>query len=174
MKKEKKVKIETEEQKEFKKYILVVLGLVLVVVGIYFFTRAFITKDLFNKKEDTNYQTGTINDQTAIVGTMLNRPENEYYVMAFSSESNNINYYNTIVSLYTSGDTEPLKVYFVDLENSLNQKYVASDGKGSTSFESLDKLKLGEVTLLKVKDQKVTKFLTDIEAIKKELAVKKS
>lgn len=169
MKKKKTLRYETEEQKEVKKFIFVLLGLIIIVVGVYFFTRAFVTKDLFNTNEVT-YQEGKINYDVAIVGNMLTRPEKDYYVFAFSNESTKVNYYNTLVNLYAKEENS-LKIYHVDLENELNKKYVATDNAASTSFDTIKNLKLGEVTLIKVQDQKVTKYLTNIEDIKKELNI---
>lgn len=170
MKKNKIVKYETEEQKEVKKFIFVLLGLILIVVGVYFFTRAFVTKDLFNEKSsEVTYTEGVINYDVAIVGNMLNRPYDEYYLIAFDSEDTKVNYYNTIVSNYFN-KKDSIKIYHIDLANELNKKYVATEDEAVTKkFESIDKLKLGEVTLIKVKNGKVAKFLTSIEKIKEEL-----
>lgn len=170
MKKNKKIKYETEEQKEVKKFIFVLLGLILIVVGVYFFTRAFVTKDLFDRKSnEVTYTEGVISYDVAIVGNMLNRPYDEYYLIAFDSEDTKVNYYNTIVSNYFNND-DSLKIYHIDLANELNKKYIATEDEAiSKKFESIDKLKLGEVTLMKVENGKVTKFLTSIEKIKEEL-----
>ena len=171
MKKNKSVKYVTEEQKEVKKFIFVLIGLIIIIVGIYFFTRAFVTKDLFdNKTNEKEYQTGTINSDIAIVGNMLNRPYEEYYVLAFDSEGTKAIEYNGIVSKYISNE-KSLKVYHIDLANELNKKYVATDENISKEFESIEKLKLGEITLIKVKNKKVTKFITNIDNITKELTV---
>jgi hypothetical protein len=171
MEKNKQTKYETEEQKEIKKFFIVLIGLVVIILGIYLFTRAFITKDLFDNSSDVTYESGTISYDTAIVGTMLNRPYDEYYVMAFDSEGTKTNYYNTIASSYISSD-DSLKVYYIDLANELNKSYVASDNDEVTvKFTSLDELKLGEVTLIKIKKGKVTKIITDIDSIASELAV---
>ncbi len=167
-------KYATEEQKEVKKFIFLVLGLVLIIVGIYFFTRAFVTKDL-NKKEENGYTytEGSVNENIVIAGTMLNRPEKEYYIAAFSGEDVNLSYYNVIISKYTE-EEKALKVYHLNLDNELNQKYRASEGEtASTKFTNLEELKLGKFTLIKVKDGKVTKFITDIEKAKSELTIKK-
>ena len=99
--KEKNKKYVTEEQKEIQKFIIVVLGLVIIITGIYFFTRAFITKDLF-KENERNYQIGAINYDMAIVGNMLNKPYQEYDVIAFSSEDTEATYYDTLFSKYTN------------------------------------------------------------------------
>lgn len=170
MKKEKNRKYVTEEQAEIKRFIFVLVGLIIIIVGIYFFTRAFITKDLFNKTSDVKYTEGQINYDVAIVGNMLNRPLTEYYIMAFAGTSTQVNYYNTVVSKYLN-EENALKVYYIDLDNALNKDYVAKDEKASTTFKSIDELKFGEITLLKVKNGKVTKFITNVDDIKNELNI---
>ncbi len=167
--KEKKIKYQTEEQKEIKKFIIVLIGLILIIVGIYYFTRAFVTKDLFKSNTlEKQYTNGAINYEVAIVGNMLNKPQTEYYVMALNSENIEYSYYRTIASKYSSKE-KALKVYFVDLNNALNEKYVAKEEEKSNKYTSLEELKLGEITLIKVKNGKVSKFITDIDSIKKEL-----
>ena len=170
MKKIKMQRIQTEEQLEVKKFLFVLLGLVVILVGVYFFTRAFVTKDLMKKEQEVNYTTGTINYDVVVVGTMLNRSANEYYVMAFSSKDTQTALYNNLISKYTQKESH-LKVYYLDTANELNKKYVATEGNASTSFTSLDTMKFGTLTLVKVKDGKVTKFLTTEDKIKKELDI---
>ena len=152
MKKNKNMNYATEEQKEIKKFIFVLVGLIIIVIGIYFFTRAFVTKDLFNKTDDKNYTEGTINYEVAIVGNMLSRPAEEYYLLAFDSESTKANYYNALVEKYLNSENS-LKVYFIDLTNELNKKYVAEDKNISQKFENIENLKLGDVTLIRVKNK---------------------
>ena len=170
-----KNKYVTEEQKEVKKFLILILGLVIIIIGIYFFTRAFVTKDL-NKSKDSDsysYTAGSINDNVAIVGTMLSRPEKEYYIVAFSNEDFNLSYYNTIISKYSEQENA-LKVYYLDLDNALNKNYVATNDEDfSTKFTDLENLKFGEFTLLKIKNGKVTKFITNVDKAKAELINKK-
>ncbi len=163
-------KQQTEEQMEVKKFIFVLLGLVIILVGVYFFTRAFVTKDLKKEPSDVNYTEGKVNYNVAVVGTMLNRPSEEYYVMAFSSSANEMAYYNTLISKYTNKE-KALKVYYVDTENALNKEYVASDEEASKEFTTLEDLKLGKLTLLRVKNGKVTKYLTSEDKIKQEFNI---
>lgn len=160
-------KYESEEKQEIKKFIFVLLGLIVIVIGIYFFTKAFVTKDLFKDANEVEYKSGTINYETAIVGNMLHKPESEYYVIAYDSEGKQINYYNTVASKYKNKE-KSLKLYYLDLNNALNKDYIAKEEEKSTSFKSIKDLKMGEITLFKIKNGKVTKLITNIEDIKKE------
>ncbi len=166
--KNKKLNYISEEQKEVKKFIIVLIGLIILIVGIYFFTKAFITKDLFKDNEEIKYTDGVINYDIAIVGNMLNRPFDEYYLIAFDSENNKATYYNALISKYMSKEKK-LKIYHIDLNNELNKKYITTDNNVSKNFENIEKLKLGEVTLIKVENKKVTNFITNIDEISKEL-----
>jgi hypothetical protein len=171
MEKSKKIKYQTEDQKEVRNFFLVLIGVIIIIVGIYFFTRAFVTKDLFTSTSDITYTDGSISSTTAIVGTMLNRSEDEYYVLIYDTEGTKANYYSTLYSLYVNS-SDSIKVYVVDLANELNKKYIASeDEKVSTKYTSLKDLKLGEVTLIKVKNGAVKKYITNVDDIKEELAI---
>lgn len=170
MKKNKIKKYETEEQMEVKKFIFVLVGLVIILVGVYFFTRAFVTKDLSKKTEDVSYTEGKVNYNAVIVGTLLNRPNKEYYVIAYSSEGASASYYNTLTSKYVSKESA-LPMYYLDLENELNKDYMASDENASKSFTNIKDLKLGSLTLIKVKEGKVAKFMINEEEMKKELGI---
>lgn len=173
MKKKNGQKYQTEEQMEIKKFLLVLFGLIIIIIGIYFFTRAFVTKDLFKKESEITYTDGKINYDVVVVGTMLNRNNSEYYVMAFSNEDNDATYYNTLVAKYKSKE-KAKQVYYLDLENELNKKYVAQEQEeASNSFKRIQDLKLGKITLLKIKDGKVEKFITNPDEIKKEWNIEK-
>lgn len=169
MKKNKTQKYVTEEQMEIKKFIFVLLGLLILLVGVYFFTRAFVTKDLHKSTNDVEYTEGKVSYDVVVAGTMLNRPESEYYVYAFSNENTKAIYYNTLVSKYSTNE-KALQVYYLDIDNALNKDYVDKEN-ASQSFTTIDDLKLGDVTLIKVKDGKVTKYITNEEEIKKEFGI---
>ncbi len=169
----KKLNIKTEEQKEMTRFLVVLIGLILIIVGIYFFTRVFVTKDLFTNKDnsDSEYTTGVVDNTAAIVGNMLNRSETEYYVALLNYDNPESYFYNTLISNYSESENA-LKFYYVDLTNSLNKKYLATEGETiSTNYKDLDSLKLGDITIIRVKKGKVVKFLIDEDSIRKELNV---
>ena len=57
------------------------------------------------------------------------------------------------------------------LSNAINSKYIATDGKTNPTASKLSELRFGEVTLLKVKDNKITNAYESVESIKKELKI---
>lgn len=163
----KREKIETEEQMEIKRFIIILVVLVVLILGAYFFTRIFVTKDLFNNKaEDTKTTPGEINYNTTLIGSMLTKPEKEYYVLAYQSENiGDSVYYSGLVTNYKR-NTDALKVYIADLSNELNKKYY---DKNNVNTTSLDSLKLGDVTLLKISNGEISLVYTTEEDITKAL-----
>lgn len=168
-KQKRKVNYQTEEQKEVV-YFLAVLAVVVVLIGIvYFLSKTFVMdQSLF----EVNYNPGTVDYERAIVGTVFNRPEKEYYVMAYHEKDEKAVYYSTLSSLY-SKEEKALKVYHVDLDNDLNADAYISEGESNPKAKKVSDLKLKDLTLMRIKDGKIVKYLEKIEDIEKELAVKK-
>ena len=164
-KKIKNQKYYTEEQKEIQKFIIIIIVLVLLIGAIYFLTDKFVEQGNSN-----NITTGEINYDKATIGTVLNRPYDEYYAIIYSSDSTEASYYNSIKTNYSSKDGG-LKIYYIDLDNELNQKYynVNNDNKSNPSAKSIDEINLGDVTLIKVKNGEIVSYIEDIEQIKTEL-----
>ena len=78
-----------EEQKEVYNLIIIIMVVIAILSCVYLFSRAFISKDLFKKKDDTKTKE-TIKEpefdySKIIVGELLNRDYSEYYVLAFDS-----------------------------------------------------------------------------------------
>lgn len=164
-KKIKNQKYYTEEQKEIQKFIIIIIVLVLLIGAVYFLTDKFVEQGKSN-----NIRTGEINYDKATIGTLLNRPYDEYYAMIYSSGSTDASYYNLIKNNYSSKDGG-LKIYYIDLDNELNQKYynVNNDNKSNPNAKSIDDIDLGDITLIKVKNGEIVSYIEDIEQIKTEL-----
>ena len=157
------------EEKKAVKNFLIILAVVLVCgVAVYFLTRAFVSKDLFTKKDDDEdkIQEVTTSYDTAIVGTMLNRPVKEYYVLVYDQVEDNG--YNNLGITYKTDHSDSLPLYYVDLSNPLNKEHV---GEKTDVSGSVKDMVFGELTLLRVKDGKITKTITDYDKVIKELDV---
>lgn len=168
-KKPEKIYYATSEQKDVKSFIIVVLVVLCCVGLIYLATRAFVTKDLFNKEEEEVTTPATVNYDKAIVGNMLGKPEKEYYVVVYDMTGNYMSDMSSLVSSYNNKENHK-HIYTVDLSNKLNADYydVENENVKATSVENF---KFGDVTLIKVVDGKVKLYLTDITKMKKELGV---
>ena len=158
----------TDEQNEIKKFIIILLIVGIIVVAAYFLTRIFVTKDLLN--QDQKEKTEAVFDYNiTIVGSMLNRPYDEYYVLAYSSKSPEVNYYAGILSRYQEKE-DSLKIYVVDLNDSMNSSYYSKD-ETNPEAKNIEDLKLGDFTLIKVKNKQISKYLESADSIKAELGL---
>ena len=174
--KKKKVNYQTAEQLEIRNFVIVIIVVLLCVGGLYLATRLFVTKDLFKDKAETPTEEvtpGTINYEVSIMGTILQKPDKEYYVAIYdqSDKGKYVADMLTLVLTYTE-KKEHLPVYTVDLANKLNDSYY--DPKNvNIEAAAVKDMKVGDITLLKVKKGKITKYIVDYAKMQKELGVEK-
>ena len=153
--KEKKVeknnKIEISQNEYSIKKIILTLVIVAAVFFLFYFITILIVKP--NEKTQDENKTPVILDPTLItLNHLLDRKENEYYVLASKSDTKpNFNdIYDGYLSDYKNKE-EALKVYKVDLSDSFNDSY-----KGETNITNdLGELKVNEDVLFKIKDKSI-------------------
>ena len=163
--------MQNEETKTMKQFLITLIIVIIGVVGIYLLTKYVVKKDNATNNSSNTEEKNYIDPNTAIVGTMLNKSSDAYYVIIYDKTKDNATTYYSLVSTYKAKE-KALKVYTVDLSNSLNKKYIATDNKTNPKATNLEDLKFGEVTLLKVKNNKITEAYETTDAIKKALDVK--
>lgn len=155
----KKEKYYSEEQKEIRSFIKILAVLVILFFGMY-----FLTTTVFNKEEKikrTNNE-GKVQYESIILGTLLQRADEEYYVLALDSKDVANTYIMNKASDYNSGKNS-LPLYTADLDNEFNKKFVSKESSYQT--DSIDNLKLKGTTLIKVKKNKIVEFVEGNENI---------
>lgn len=172
-KKGKKVKINSlesasEDENVIRNFIFIIIFIV-ILAGI-----AYLTSEVFKKDEKDTVELveGAINYDKVVVGTMLNRPYDEYYVLAYDSEEAEAVKYSAMITTYKGSDDEDkLKIYFLDLSNELNKKYynVNDDNKSNKNAQKIEDLDFGDLTLLHIKKGKITEYLEDYKTIQEKL-----
>jgi len=163
-----KIVYKTEEQQEMIKFLVVLIVVILIIVGVYFFSKAFIKEEV----KDLVYETGTVRNNVAIVGTILNNPEKEYYVLAYDTTKPDASSYSTYAGYYTGNQDGALKIYYLDLDNGLNKNYYVEE-KSNPKATKISELKMLDGTLIKVKNGKIVKYIEGIDSIKNEIKVTK-
>ena len=167
MKKAKR-KIETEENKVVKKFIIVLLVVVACVLLVYFITRIFVSKDMFNKKEEEKTTTEVeFNYDKTILGTAFNRPYDEYYVITYKISDEKAKEISGYITTYLSKE-DHLKLYFADLDDYMNKDFYDPENVNKNA-SAASELKVGDYTLIKFKEGKISKYIEGIEKIKEEL-----
>lgn len=150
----------TEEQETIRKFLIILGVLVVLIVGVYFLSKIIVSKNESSNNEVTDVKI----DYTIVeVGTILNRPYNEYYVMVYDSTSPNAAYYASLIS----NNSEDIKIYFCDLDNGLNKSYASGEKTGNKNAKSVNEFSFGEVTLIKVKNGKVAEYIENLQTISK-------
>lgn len=153
-----------EDDTIIKRFIIIMVIIILVAIGIYFFTKVVVKKDTSSTTSDSTTST-SIDYTKAIVGTMLNKKDSEYYVILYSSASSDATTYKGLVTSY-SALSGSLPVYTVDLSNALNTKYYDATNTNPTAT-NLNDLRFGNITVIKVKSSQITNAYESISAIKK-------
>ena len=155
-----------EDTNEVKAFIIIIVIIAILVCVIYGLTELFKK----NPNVENNVTTGSIDYNKVSVGTILNRPYNEYYVLAYSSEDSKAVLYSTLLTKYMqeSESKDYVKIYYCDLSNSLNKNYYNKNNNGTSnsSPKSIDEFNFGNLTLIKVKNGKINKYIEDYNVIK--------
>lgn len=168
VKKVKEVKYRSEEQQEVIRFVIILVSIFALVGIVYGVSKIFI-KDA-EKPIDDEVVAGTINYDIVSVGTMFNRADNEYYVALYDRSEANAILYSSIVNVYANKE-KSLKVYFCDLENSFNKQYLAEDGVSNPNAKTIDDVKFGKFTLVKISKGRITKYIESVEDMKKEFGI---
>ena len=164
--------LDNTEAKTVKQFIIILIIVVVLVGAIYLFTSKIVNKDnsSSNSNDNSSSKTAYIDPTMAIVGTMLNKGTDEYYVLIYDATTEDANSYARLITQYKTGKNIKA-TYTVYLNNPLNSKYVATDGKTNPTATDLSNLRFGKITLLKVKNNKIANAYESVEAIKKELKI---
>lgn len=158
----------SEETKEVRRFIIILFSIIVIVLVVYAISKIFVKEP---EQTNSTITAGEIDYDIVSIGTALNRPENEYYVIIYDVENTQAVLYSSIISKYSNKE-KALKVYYCDLGNALNNKYyVGSEGSSNKAAQNIDELALKELTLLKVKNGKITKYIEDLDTIKSEFGI---
>lgn len=168
VKKVKEIKYRSEEQQEVIRFIIILVSIFALAGIVYGVSKIFI-KDA-EKTNDDEVAAGQINYDVVSVGTMFNRADNEYYVALYEKSDVNAILYSSIINVYSNKE-KSLKVYFCDLENSLNKQYVAEEGASNPNAKTIEDVKFGKFTLVKISKGKITKYIESIDDMKKEFDI---
>lgn len=162
-------KYTSEESKEVKRFIIILLSIIVLVLAVYGITR-LINKDKDNN-DDRTVTAGSIDYDKVSVGTLFNRADDEYYVIVYDGEAPNAIYYSALMNKYMKKEKSN-KVYFCDLSNELNKKYYVGEDKDSNpNATTSSELAFKDLTLIKIKNGIIVKYLETLDTIKTELGI---
>lgn len=146
----------------FKKF-FIILASVLAFIGILYLGVLGLEKLGVFEEGYTKPNKGTteISTEYIMIGTVFNRSEKEYLVL-FDDYSKNLNpYINTLAT------NNKLRVYKVDMSKPENAKYKSEEENKNPKKDS--DLKINGLTLIKVSNGKVNKYITGVDSIEEYL-----
>lgn len=128
--------------------------IILLLASVYYVLAVFVTKEIniSNKKEKESEEvsnTNTVTDKI-LASNIFSQKESSYYVYFYDFDDEE-NLYNIIDNNIDD------KIYKVDTSSGLNSKYITSE-KGNENAKSLEDLKVINHTLVKIENDKITKY----------------
>ena len=144
------------DDKEVYKVFKIGLG-VIVFIGL-----AFVLINIFNgnwnilSKENTRKT--EIDSRMLMAGTLFNKEENEYLVLAYDMSNQKYYYYATLTSSYNDSPN----LYYLDLSSGFNSKII---GDKTVISNNLNSLRFSGATLLLIKGNNIIKSYTNEQDI---------
>lgn len=148
----------TGELRKLSTLLIMIVG----IICIFYIITVIVTK----KNQTLQYQASDEISQisyTDILASDILEKNGTYYVLVEDNEDAYIDLYETYVSSYVALD-EHLPVYYVDLNDALNQKY-----KAEQNNFSVDSLQFKGTTLLKISNNTIESFYEDSISINEHL-----
>lgn len=163
------MKVQTTEQSELKSFLIVIGVVVLCVLGLWLVTDKVVNKEKEEEKKEQEV-VGSINYDVASVGTMFNRREETYYAVIYDVTGDKAYDMSVLISAYKAKE-KALHMYVVDLNDHMNKKYYDPE-KVDTKVKSYsDDIRFGDITLVKIKNGKIVKYIVDYSKMESELGV---
>ncbi len=148
-----------------KTFIYITIGVVGFVLLMFVFTKIKTGEwNIFTKENAFKYS-AEIQNTKILCGSILNREDNEYYVLACDINADDVSLYETVIERYKGG-SKTLPLYKLDLGNSRNN---ICKGDTLNITGDVTTLKLTVPTLIKVKDGKIIENYTNYDSIKNHL-----
>lgn len=164
-------KIVQEDTYSLKNLIFIIIVLV-IILGIFYLITTLVVDPV--KQDNTNNAATQIDSTKITLNHLLDRKEEEYYVLAtkeslYDAVNSQIKYsalYNNYIKEYTSLE-DSLPVYIVDLDDALNKNYI--DDKLNITND-ISKIKLNDEVLFKIEEGKIDEYFVGSRDILEELS----
>lgn len=144
-----------------------ILGILILLFVIIYIGTAIVTGDIKLKKEEEAKEEVSIQNEEILAGSTFKMKEKDYIVFYYDYTSVSAGIYDALYSDYNESEKNVPKMYKVDLSKGFNKAYVSSEEKLNTKPSNVDELQVKNPTLIRIKNNKVVKFITSRDDIKK-------
>ena len=159
----KQKKYQSTDMKEIKSLVIITAIIIAVAGSLYFLTERSLNKE----PSVPPVKEAEISYTETILGTAFNKPEEEYFILAYDSKHDDARRYALLANLYSKG-SDSIKIYHADLNSKFNA-YALSD-KSNKRPRKAEDIRINEVALIHFKNGIVHKFYETMEEIEKALS----
>ena len=161
MKKDKKSRNVESDTNYLNRFVMTVAFLLVALIIGYLFIGIFVTKTIFNDKEEEKQEV-TINNEYILAGQIFDQKEDAYYVLVYNKQEKN-QFIDSWKGKY-SGNSDALPIYIVDISNAMNNAYIV-EKDSNTHPTGYDDLKIVSPTLMKIENKTVVEYIEGSENI---------
>lgn len=156
----------TKNDSEITKLVKIVL-IVTAIMVIFYGITLLVTKNRSSNSssENSHNEKAVIQYDDIMIGTMLNKNDDWYYVLIKEDEDNRMAEYETLMKLIASKEDAP-KIYTANLTDSFNKKYLAKEANESSD---MSEFRVTGTTLVEIKDGQIANIYSNHDDIKGEL-----
>lgn len=141
------------EQTYKTKHIIISIFIVVAVIVLFYGLTVLLVNNKKEKEQNNNdIEKTVIQYDEILVGEIYSQKENEYYVLAYTSD--NSQKYISKLNEY-NGLENSIKTYQINLASGFNKKYVSETNNFDSEYPMF-----GETTLLKITDKQITEKYT--------------
>lgn len=144
-----------DDNNQLKGMIITIGIIIIVLIPLYFVTTLVIEKKDNNSTTPEEDKVVEIQTEKILVGQLLNRPNDEYLVLAYKKDNKMLSIFNNYLNDYKNKGDDALTVYRIDLDDGLNKAYI-SDSTNITS--DLKELKISDTVLFKIVDGEIDSY----------------
>ena len=163
----KTINYQSEDMKEIKTLIIITVIVVLIAVGLYFFTDRILQNQTRDIPEPPP---APISYTNTIVGRIFDKPYNEYYVFLFSSADDRAPLFSGLLRNFDR-DEDALKIYFVNLNIGFND-YVLNE-ESNPRPTNAEEVQINEFALMRFRNGRVVAFYETVEDIENALSIER-
>ena len=157
---QKKNPVIQDDNYQLKSFAIIVVVLLVLSVIFYIITNFVITKE--NKEKSGDQETSVnIQSEKILMGQLLNRPEETYYVLANLRDDQFIKLYDTYLDQLKNKE-EGINIYKVDLDEGLNKKYVKDE---TNITDDLNELSVNDAVLFVISNHAIDSYYVGNEQI---------
>ena len=160
---EEKIKKNEDPYNDIYKLLKTFSILLLIVLGIHFFTAVVITKEIelfsdwFEKGKDDKVTTVS---NSIIAKNVFSQKEEEYFVYFYDFDEE-----DTSLTYLVNGMISDNKVYKVNTKDAFNSNFVTEEGAGNSAAKSIEELKVITPTLIKISNGTIVEYYETVDGI---------